>query len=330
MKISKRGFSTVGRNLLSRIRGWTIIVPASLKGMDDQSVRVIYEFGGFRADPLARRLYGGGEQIAVTPKAFETLLVLISRRGEVVPKNDIIDAVWAETAVEENNLTQQIAALRRAFGEKASDNRYIVTVPGKGYSFVAPVSKVQIAADEEVVVTHAARSTVTIDVSANGWEGVRSFFARDTVFGSCVALTYIFLVCVLAFWPMVAGTPAPQTVAVLDFRTAAVDDAALGAGIRDTLRARLGSLEDVAVRPPRAGLPVDDALIAGRQLEADVVLTGSVQRQDGRLRVAVELVDVRRERVVWGQTFDRDRTELFELQDAIAGEAIRVVKASRL
>ena len=298
--------------------------------MNDHSVRVIYEFGGFRADPLARRLYGGDEQIAVTPKAFETLLVLISRRGEVVPKSDIIDAVWAETAVEENNLTQQIAALRRAFGEKAADHRYIVTVPGKGYSFVAPISEVEIAADEEIVVTHATRSTVTIDVSASGWEAIRAYFSRSAVFGSSVALAYIFVVCVFAFLPLIAGNPAPQTVAVLDFRTAAVDDAALGTGIRDTLRARLGSLEDVAVRPPRTGVPVDDALIAGRQLEADVVLTGSVQRQEGRLRVAVELVDVRRQRVVWGQTFDRDRTELFELQDAIAGEAIRVIKASRL
>jgi len=119
-------------------------------------------------------------------------------------------------------------------------------------------------------------------------------------------------------------------VAVLDFRTTAFEDVALGAGIRDTLRARLGSLDDVAVRPPRSGVPVDDALIAGRQLEADVVLTGSVQRQDGRLRVVVELVDVRLSRVVWGQTFDRERSELFELQDVIAGEAIRVIKASRL
>ena len=298
--------------------------------MHDRSSRVIYEFGGFRADPLARRLYGGGEQIAITPKAFETLLVLIAKRGEIVPKNDIIEAVWAETAVEENNLTQQIAALRRAFGEKASDHRFIVTVPGKGYSFVAPINELELSTDEELVVTHATRSTVTIDVSAGGWESVRAFFARDTVFGSSVALAYIFLVCVLAFSPLVSGEAPRQTVAVLDFRTAVVDDAAVGAGIRDTLRARLGSLEDVAVRPTRTGIPADDALIAGRRLGADVVLTGSVQRQDGRIRVVVEIVDVRRERVVWGQTFDRDRTELFELQDAIAGEAIRVIKASRL
>src|SRR5688572_2742434 len=210
---------------------WIIIVSSPGDLMSDSGVRVIYEFGGFRADPLSRRLFVGGEQVAVTPKAFETLLFLISRRGELIPKNDIIDAVWADTAVEENNLTQQIAALRRAFGEKAGDHRFIVTVPGKGYSFVAPLNELEIASDEEIVVTHATRSTVTIDVSAHGWEGVRAFFARSTVFGSSVAIAYIFIACVLAFWPLVAGTPTRQTVAVLDFRTTAFEDAALGAGI---------------------------------------------------------------------------------------------------
>ena len=298
--------------------------------MSDSDSRVVYEFGSYRADPLTRRLYGDGEQLALTPKAFETLLVLIAKRGEVVLKNDLIDAVWAETAVEENNLTQQIAALRRTFGERAGDHRFIVTVPGKGYSFVAPVSEVEIAADEELVITHATRSSVTIDVAAGNWRGIRSFFARDGAFGGSIAVAYIFLVCLLAAWPLVSGAEPRQTVAVLDFRTAASEDAALGAGIRDTLRARLGSLEDVAVRPPRSGVPGDDALIAGRRLDADVVLTGSVQRQEDRVRVIVELVDIRRERIVWGQTFDRDRSELFELQDVIAGEAIRVIKTSRL
>lgn len=297
--------------------------------MDDRGVRVIYEFAGFRADPLTRRLYGGGEQLPITPKAFETLLVLIANRGDVVLKNDIIDAVWAETAVEDNNLTQQIAALRRAFGERASDHRFIVTVPGKGYSFVAVVSEVEIAADEELVVTRATRSSVTIDVSTGGWQGLRALLARDGVLGSAAALVYIFFVCALAFWPLISGQPEERSVAILDFRTTS-EDYALGAGIRDTLRARLGTLEDVAVRPSSRSVPLDDVLIAGRQLEADVVLTGSIQRQEGRLRVIVELVDVRHERILWGQTFDRDRTELFELQDAIAGETVRVIRSARL
>src|SRR5262245_37973301 len=114
-----------------------------LARMSDTDVHVIYEFCGYRADPLTRRLFIGRECLSLTPKAFDTLLVLIANRGQIVSKNDLINGVWADTAVEENNLTQQIAALRRAFGERAGDHRFIVTVPGRGYRFVAPVSEVE-------------------------------------------------------------------------------------------------------------------------------------------------------------------------------------------
>lgn len=68
--------------------------------MDERNVRVVYEFGGFRADPLTRRLLSGDGPLPVTPKAFETLLVLLSNRGQVVTKGELMDAVWADTAVE--------------------------------------------------------------------------------------------------------------------------------------------------------------------------------------------------------------------------------------
>ena len=303
---------------------------SKMGSVPESDVRVVYEFGGFRADPLTRRLSSGSDNLPLTPKAFDTLLVLIANRGEVVSKPDLMDAIWAETAVEENNLTQQIATLRRAFGERAGEHRFIVTLPGKGYSFVAPVNEVPIAADEELVIMQSTRSTVTIDISNNAWFKWRQMFARDSVRGYSLAAVYSLIVCVLAFWPMVSGAPETQTIAVLTFRTSAAEDEALGAGIRDTLRARLGGLEDVAVRPAKNGVPTDDALIAGREMDADVVLTGSIQREHDRVRVAVEIVDVRDERIVWGRTFDYNRSELFELQDAIAVEAVRVIQTPRL
>lgn len=298
--------------------------------MNDRNMRVVYEFGGFRADPLTRRLSSGDEPLPITPKAFETLLVLLSNRGEVVSKGNLMDAVWADTAVEENNLTQQIATLRRVFGDSARNHRFIVTIPGKGYSFIAPVGEVEVCEDQTFLVAEATRSTVTIDVSTSGLLDLRAFFSSSGALGSSLAACYIFLVCALAVCPMIFGGGAPQTVAVLDFRSSVYEDAELSAGIRDTLRARLGNLEDVAVRPTRIGIPSGDAMTAGRELNADVVLTGSIQHQGGRVRVAVELVDVRRARVVWGQTFDRARDDLFELQDAIAGETVRVLTSSRL
>ena len=77
-----------------------------------------YEFGPFQADMLTRRLSRDGQPLPLTAKAFDTLTVLLARRGETVPKIDLMNAVWGETSVEENNLTQQISALRKVLGER--------------------------------------------------------------------------------------------------------------------------------------------------------------------------------------------------------------------
>lgn len=101
----------------------------------------MYEFGDFRVDPLRRLLLGRDHQpVPVTPKAFDTLLYLIEHRDAVLDKEILMKAIWPDTAVEENNLNQNISALRRVLGGKRNENRYIVTVPGRGYRFVAGVT----------------------------------------------------------------------------------------------------------------------------------------------------------------------------------------------
>ncbi len=104
----------------------------------------IYEFGDFRVDPGRRLLFGGdGRPLPLTPKAFDTLIYLLEHTEQVLGKEALMKAIWADTAVEENNLNQCISALRRVLGEKRAENRYIVTVPGRGYRFVAPVNKLK-------------------------------------------------------------------------------------------------------------------------------------------------------------------------------------------
>src|SRR5215470_3912617 len=102
----------------------------------------IYEFDEFRVDSGRRQFFGrDGRRIPLTPKAFDTLIYLVQHTDVVLGKETLIRAIWADTAVEENNLNQCISALRRALGEKRAENRYIVTVPGRGYRFVARVNK---------------------------------------------------------------------------------------------------------------------------------------------------------------------------------------------
>lgn len=97
----------------------------------------IYEFGEFRLD-AAKRLFmrADGELVPLTPKVFDTLLYLVQHGGTLVGKDELLNAVWTDTIVEENNLNQNISALRKIFGEKRGEHRFIATVPGQGYKFL--------------------------------------------------------------------------------------------------------------------------------------------------------------------------------------------------
>lgn len=99
----------------------------------------ILQFGELQVDPVRRLLLRDGEVVPITPKAFSILLVLLEQPGRVVDKKEMIQRVWPDTFVTEANLTQNISSLRKVLGERAGDRRYVVTVPGKGYSFVADV-----------------------------------------------------------------------------------------------------------------------------------------------------------------------------------------------
>src|SRR3984893_6630931 len=100
-----------------------------------------YEFGEFRIEAGKRLLMRDGAPVALTPKAFETLLHLVQNRQRVVEKDELMLAIWPDTTVEENNLTQNISTLRRVLGESRGENRYIATIPGKGYRFIAEVER---------------------------------------------------------------------------------------------------------------------------------------------------------------------------------------------
>lgn len=98
-----------------------------------------YIFGEFRLDPRERLLFADKEVIALTPKAFDTLLVLVENSGHVLSKDELMAKVWPDSFVEENNLAQNISALRKALGEDGSGHKYIETVPKRGYRFIADV-----------------------------------------------------------------------------------------------------------------------------------------------------------------------------------------------
>src|SRR5262245_33800879 len=125
-----------------------------------------YEFGPFRIDTLKRILMRDGEVVQITPKAFDILLALIERNGEALSKDDLMNAVWPDTVVEENNLTRNISSLRKALGEKPDERRYVVTISGRGYQFVAEVRKLK-GEDSGAAVKQAGAIRLISEIEAS-------------------------------------------------------------------------------------------------------------------------------------------------------------------
>jgi DNA-binding winged helix-turn-helix (wHTH) protein/Tol biopolymer transport system component len=119
-----------------------------------------YRFDGFELDVARRLLSRDGRAVSIGPKPLDLLIALVENRGRILSKTELLDTVWQNQFVEENNLTVHIAALRKALGETRNDHRFIVTVPGKGYEFVAHVED---SLNGDLVVEHHKIERIVIE-----------------------------------------------------------------------------------------------------------------------------------------------------------------------
>lgn len=115
-----------------------------------------YEFGPFRLDARERLLLRDGEVVSMTPKVFDTLLVLVQNNGHILSKDEVMKQVWPHTVVEEGNISRNISTLRKALGEAPHERQYIETIPWRGYRFVANV--------KEAPESHAGRAVSSLAV----------------------------------------------------------------------------------------------------------------------------------------------------------------------
>src|SRR5882757_4735263 len=151
--------------------------------MNEPQPHVIYEFGDFRLDAGRRLLFarGSSDPLALTPKALETILYFVEHRGELVEKGRLMAELWPGLVVEENSLIQVISVLRRALGETRGENRYLATIQGRGYRFVADVARLS---DEA-----ANRKPPAGEAAAQ-----QSRIRRTTLVGVAVAAAGVFFV----------------------------------------------------------------------------------------------------------------------------------------
>jgi TolB-like protein/DNA-binding winged helix-turn-helix (wHTH) protein/Flp pilus assembly protein TadD len=128
----------------------------------------LYEFGEFQLDAAERCLLRSGEPVSLTPKAFDTLLLLVSRSGHIVEKDELLREVWPDAFVEEATVAQNIFTLRKALGQAGEGPRFIETIPKRGYRFIANVREVR--NDEAILVLekHTRTEIVTEEVSDTG------------------------------------------------------------------------------------------------------------------------------------------------------------------
>src|SRR5882757_8449547 len=292
----------------------------------DTDKRTVYEFGDFILESGQRRLLRreSGEPIALTAKVFDTLLYLIEHRGETLDKDTLLDAIWPGVIVEENSLTQNISTLRQVLGETRTENRYIATVPRKGYRFVGEVTERSSLAGPSVTATTPAPVVANSKRSLPPW------------WMSAVALLVLVAIGTLLFERGRVGHSAPpaiQTLAVLPFKPLLPTerDESLELGMTESMIASLGALGGLTIRPlssvRRYGSPEQDPLAAGRALRAESVLDGALQHQGDQLRVSVRLLRVADGRQLWANQFNGNVARIFDVQEQITAKVAEILSA---
>jgi DNA-binding winged helix-turn-helix (wHTH) protein/TolB-like protein/Tfp pilus assembly protein PilF len=303
----------------------------------NQPASQIYEFDQFRLDVSRRSLTkGADEQVPLTPKVFDTLLYLVRHGGKVIGKDELMREIWSDSIVEENNLNQNISILRRIFGEKPGEQRFIVTVAGYGYRFVPEVRQVMALGSKNAVVEPEETSSESeSEKTESAIQDLRPQTQNRKWLSAILVLGVIALTVPGIYLWRERGNSAEapiKTVAVLPFKPLVLEsrNEALEFGMADALIAKLSG-EEVIVRPlsaiRRFQSLEQDSLTAGRELGVESILDGTIQTWGDRIRVSAKLLRTSDGKQLWAGQFDEKFTDIFVVQDSISE---RVAAALRI
>ena len=283
--------------------------------------------GPFRIDRSTRVLYRDGQLVPLTPKAFDTLLILVDHAGEVVTKEELIKGVWPDTRVEEGSLARNISAIRQALGERRGTGEYIQTIAKRGYRLALPLEPVLDATSGDAangVPQPPPDLPCAVPPPRRGWARL---YSSPWLISGAILIALVAVGAGTAMrWSSVATAPPAAPVgsmAVLPFRTAQdAEHEFLGVGLAEALVARLARKTSVmvpSIATTRRYTAADkDAPQVGREMGVDAVLEGQVQQSADRLRASLCLVRVSDGKVLWSDTYDDRLENLFALQDVIA------------
>ena len=264
----------------------------------------IYAFRGYRLDARRRILSrDSGEPVDLPHKAFEALLCFLECPGELLSKRELLEKVWPNVIVEDNNLDQTISTLRRKLGERPGENRFIATDPGKGYRFVAEVR----------VGMQASKPP--------GW--------RRLLHPTAVALLAVAALASLGGYLLTGvKSRSDASIAVLPFVDLSEqgDQQYLSDGFAEELMGLLAKVPALRVVARTSAFSFREKSVTvdeiARVLNVGYVVEGSVRRDASRVRVAAQLIDASTGRGIWRESYDREMLDVFAIQDDIAARIV--------
>ena len=257
-----------------------------------------YRFDEYCLDVTDRRLTRGNDVLRLEPKSFDVLRCLLENAGHLLRKQDLVDAVWQRSAVTDNSLTRCIHQVRGALDDNADQPRFIETVPGSGYRFIADVA---------------------VEESAEAAQPGYRRMASPAVRRSLLAVALIALGLAFAWSYLFTDRPDVERIAVLPLQnlTGTAEQEYFVHGVHDALIAELSRIDAIEVISRTSVMGFSDTRLAvpeiARRLDVDAVVEGSVLRAGDNLTVTAQLIATNPERHLWAQRYHRDVSELFEI-----------------
>jgi DNA-binding winged helix-turn-helix (wHTH) protein/TolB-like protein len=302
------------------------------------TAQALYEFDRFRLDPAEQRLLCDGELVPLTPKAFQILCALIQSNGRLVNKDELIKKVWPNSFVEEANLSVNISALRRVLGDTPDGQRFIETVPKRGYRFVMPIREIGNGSQTETG-TEDSLAAVPMVATPSSAPTPPSGPGRISLSGRLGIVGFAVLLVIVLGYVASSGhrrqgmrrTASTQLrrLAVLPLQNANKDpnNDFLGFSLADAIIAKLGYVSALTVKPSSAiqkyrGQTIDIPKV-GAELNVETLLTGTFVREGDNLRVNAELIDVKTQNILWRDTLNLKYDKLLGVQDTVSQQIIR-------
>jgi transcriptional activator of cad operon len=312
----------------------------------DRPTATMIRIGDWCVSPATGQITRGGENARLEMRAMRLLLCLAERVGEVVSIDELLNQVWPEVTVSQDSVYQAVTSLRRVLGDDPKDPTYIATVPRLGYRMVAKVCPwVDDASSDRVVNAESDGNAVAALASSDGAQPVPR--RRIGIWLSAVAVA-----CVVAAIAVlllqnrgnsgnqgqaassVVAAQTEKSIAVLPFMdlTEGMKNEEFADGMTEELIDKLSKIPELRVAAPTSsfyykGKQATVGEIA-KALGVAYVLDGSVRKAGTRLRVASRLIRADSGYVVWTETYDRPFDDILMVQDDIAGEVTKALKAS--